>query len=111
MIDGLRYGVVRVAEYSRVPSICKAIGNDETNRAIVRPGYIYRRSDAMECAPVDSAGGVQAIIEAAVAKTGAAVRAMVQGSPTPPRVHTHAIGKASFLGLDSPTRSGNASAL
>ena len=80
VIDGLRYGVVRVAEFSRVPSICKAIGNDETNRAVVRPGYIYRRSDAMECAPIDSAGGVQAIIEAGVAKTGAAVRAMVQGS-------------------------------
>jgi hypothetical protein len=76
-VDGLRYGLIRVEEFLRIPSVCKAIGNDESNHAVVRPGYFYRRSDALECSIVDSAGGLQAIVESSVAKTGAAVRALV----------------------------------
>jgi len=80
-IDGGRYGVVQVDEFARTPIICKAIGNDELNHAVVRPGYFYRRSDAMECAAIESASGVQSVIESAVAKTGAAIRVMVGAGP------------------------------
>jgi hypothetical protein len=78
-VDGLRFGVVQVQEFARTPIICKAIGNAAGN-AVVRPGYFYRRSDAMECAAIITADGAQAIIESAVAKTGAAIRSLA--SPT-----------------------------
>lgn len=82
-VDGQRFGVIQVSEFDRVPVVCKSIGNDENNRAVVRPGYIYRRSDSMECTILDNAHGYQSLIESAVAKTGAAVRAMVDRKAAP----------------------------
>lgn len=85
---GKRFGVIRVEEFGRLPIICKSIGNDKDGRAIVRPGYIYRRSNALECAPLESANAVAELLEAALAKSGAALRALatpVEVDPLPLR--------------------------
>jgi hypothetical protein len=82
-IDDKRFGVIAVREFSRLPHVCTTIGNDENNRPVLRAGAIYRRTDAMQCAQIDSAIGIQGLIESSVTKTGAALAALIP-QPTGP---------------------------
>jgi schlafen family protein len=87
-VGSRRFGVIRVAEFEKTPVVCRSIGNDENNRPIVRPGDFFRRSDTMECKRLDRANDLQALVEVAVAKTGAAVRQMI-GRETPVQSDAH----------------------
>lgn len=84
VIGEKRFAVIRVEEFGRLPVVCKAIGNDEKGRAVVRPGYIYRRSNALECAVVDTAAAMSEVLEAAVAKSGAFLRVLATPAPNDP---------------------------
>jgi hypothetical protein len=101
-VDGVRFGLVVVEEFDRTPIVCRAIGNDQSNRAIFRPGDLFRRSDALECKRIDSANELQGLLEAGVSKTGLATIRMastlqppVPAAPPRPIVQrpmTHADG-------------------
>jgi hypothetical protein len=99
-VDGRRFAVVSVSEFKRVPIFCTAIGNDERGNAVVRPGYIYRRSDELDCSPLVKPSAFQEVIEATIGKTGAAIRGMLDAEPqataaerpsppTPPEHQSH----------------------
>jgi hypothetical protein len=82
-VDNTRYGVISVDEFSRTPFICRAIGNDETNRAVLRPGTIYRRSDGLQCSQIQTAVDLQGLLETAVAKTRRMTTEMIQAGAGP----------------------------
>lgn len=83
-VDGHRYGVIQVDEFQRTPHICKRIGQiPGAPHPVFRPGDLLRRSDLLECSRVDSAEGLQHLIESAAMKTGAIVGSMLRSvAPT-----------------------------
>jgi Schlafen, AlbA_2 len=71
-VDGLVYGVVSVDEFARVPFVCRATGNDEGGKLVLRRGAIYRRSDALESKEIDTGTEIAELIQTAVTKSGLA---------------------------------------
>jgi hypothetical protein len=88
-VDGIRFGIVVVEEFDRTPIVCRAIGNDQSNRAVFRPGDLFRRSDALECRRIDSANELQELLEAGVSKTGLATIRMASSLQPPQPLPAH----------------------
>lgn len=76
-VEGLRFGVIQVDEFYRTPHICRVVGQDSRGHELFRPGDLLRRSDTLDCSRVDTADGLQNLIESAASKTGAIVRSML----------------------------------
>lgn len=81
-VDARNYCVVQVDEFPERPSICIRDGQTPTNVTVLRSGAIYQRTAQMQCAVV-TPEGLEAIIDSAVYKTGAAISRLLGRPATP----------------------------
>jgi predicted HTH transcriptional regulator len=70
VVEGRRFVVLEVPEFTEIPIICGADANKPDGSSVLCHGHVYIRTDAARTVAINSSEDMRELIERAVTKTG-----------------------------------------